>query len=427
MKKLHNVGIIGFGTIGSGVYELLNRNTEIISQRTGLDIKIKTICDLDIKKLPGKNKGIKITRDWRDVVSDDEIETVVEVIGGIEPAKTIIMEAMKKGKKVVTANKKLLAEQGGDIFALQYENNAMLGFEASVGGGIPCILSLRNGLVGNRILSVMGILNGTTNYILTRMRDDGLSIKEALSEAQRFGFAEADPSFDIEGFDAGDKIAILSMLAYNKKIDYNAISIEGISKISELDIRYAKEMGYSIKLLGISKIIDGVLDIRIHPTMLSRLHPLALVRNEFNAIMFETDMAGPVLLHGKGAGSLPTASAIISDIVQIAQKAPAGENNVTPFEEADYMLPENRLSRYYMRLHTQDGPGILSKISGMLGSNNISIASVMQKESNTTHVPLIIMTHKVTEANMLKAVKEINKFEFINGKVILIRVEDYSS
>ena len=300
----------------------------------------------------------------------------------------------------------------------------MIGFEASVGGGIPCIQALRYGLVGNRIRSVTGILNGTTNYILSMMDEENLSFKEALKDAQKKGFAEVDPTFDIEGYDAGHKISLLAMLAYNKKVDFSTIPIDGITKINKVDITYAKNMGYVIKLLGIAKYVDGAIDIRVHPTMLHQKHPLASVRDEYNAVMFDGDMTDPVILYGKGAGSNPTASAIISDIVRIADKEENSKYLMKIDEEAQCLAPGERLSRYYIRIQTEDRPGILSKISGCLGDHTISISSVLQKESHEQYVPLIIMTHKAKEDSVSLAVKEIENFSFVKDEVIIIRVED---
>ncbi len=420
--KMVNIGLVGFGTVGSGLYHLIAQNGALMGARAGLDVRIRTVCDLDTDRVKSATTGVTVTKDYREILANPEIDVVVELIGGIEPAKTIILEALRAGKHAVTANKKLLAEAGDEIFALAAKGPARLGFEAAVGGGIPCILALRQGLVGNRVQSVMGILNGTTNYILTRMREEHLSFETALADAQRKGFAEADPTFDIEGYDAGHKISILAMLAYGKKIDYRSLSIEGITKINALDMEYAREMGYVIKLLGIAKLVDGNVDIRVHPTMLPLRHPLASVQNEFNAVMFTSDMTGPVTLHGKGAGSHPTASAVASDIVEIARGS--GGDPIRFPESADYVKPEDRLSRYYMRVHTEDKPGILSSIAGVLANHAISIASVIQKESETKHVPLIIMTHRVVESGMLQAAREIGAFEFVEGGATLIRVED---
>ncbi|MCU0821004.1 MAG: homoserine dehydrogenase, partial [Spirochaetes bacterium] len=336
----------------------------------------------------------------------------------------IITEALKRGKHVVTANKKLLAEEGEDILKTAAAGDVRLGFEASVCGGIPCIQALRTGLVGNRINSVMGILNGTTNYILTKMHDLGLPFDEILRDAQKKGFAEADPTFDVEGFDAGHKIAILSRLAFGKKIDYKKIPIEGITKIREHDINYAKEMGYVIKLLGIGKLVGDEIDVRVHPAMLPVTHPLASVRNEFNAVMFSGDMTGPVTMYGRGAGSYPTASAVVSDIIQIAGKGSHTGKDLAASSGTKYIPPERRKSMYYLRFNSEDRPGILSKVAGVLAEHNISIATVIQRAKNTRYVPLVITTHEANEDGMLKSVNIINNFDFIDGKVTLIRVED---
>jgi homoserine dehydrogenase len=323
MKSI-NVGIIGFGTIGRAVFDVLNRNGDIISSRTGATIKTVAVCDNRKEILQGVGPGVKTTDSWGDITADPSIDVVVELIGGINPAKDIILAALGSGKSVVTANKKLLAEAGADIFTAAENSKGSLKFEAAVGGGIPCLLALGTGLVADRVKSIMGILNGTTNYILTQMEEKGLPFDAALSEAQSKGFAEADPTFDIEGYDAGHKIALLAMLAYNKRIDFKKIDIEGITHISDMDISCARDMGYVIRLLGIARMTEKGLDISVHPTMVPSLHPLASVRNEFNAIMYDTDMTDPITLYGKGAGGNPTASAVISDIVQIMEQGRAG-------------------------------------------------------------------------------------------------------
>ncbi len=424
MKKIVNIGIIGFGTVGEGVYQLIRNNAQTIALRSGVDLKVKTICDLNASEIKSRITETSVTDKWKDITGDSEIDIVVEAIGGINPAKEIIIDALRKGKNVATANKKLLAEDGASILEAIVETGNSIGFEAAVGGGIPCILALKKGMVGNHIKSIVGILNGTTNYILTRMEDDGISFQSALKDAQKKGFAETDPTFDIEGFDAGHKISILAMLSYGKAIDFKTVPIEGISSISPFDITHAKDMGYIIKLLGIAKFIDNTLDIRVHPTMIPEDHPLASVRNEFNSIMFDGDMTGAIILNGRGAGSLPTASAIVSDIVQLSTK---NEYHGILTGNAALMSPDERVSRYYLRLQTEDSPGILSQISGVLGVHNISIASVMQKEVNEGFVPLIIVTHDAVESNMLTCIKEIEKFSFIKEKVIMIRVEDFKN
>ena len=426
MKKV-KIGLIGFGTIGKGVYDLLEKNSEIIKERSGFKFEIKSICDLNTNIIKEVTKKVNITDNWEDIINDKDIDLVIELIGGIEPAKTILINSLKNGKNVVTANKKLLAEEGDEIFMIANSVEQSIGFEAAVGGGIPCILSLKHGLVGNNIKSIHGILNGTTNYILTQMKETGANFDDMLKEAQKKGFAEADPTFDIEGYDAGHKIALLAMLAFNKKIDYKSIPIEGITKITDLDISYAENMGYVIKLLGIAKLIDNKLDIRVHPTMLSAKNPIAHIRNEFNAVMYDGDMTDPLLLYGKGAGSYPTASAVISDAVQLFEKIPINNTSFVTSGDAEYLKPEDRITRYYIRLITLDKPGILSKLTGVLGKNNISIATVIQKEAHEEQVPLIIMTHKAKESDMLQSINEIQNFDFIKKEIMLMRVEDSSN
>lgn len=424
MEKSVKIGLIGFGTVGSGVYNLLKNNGNIILDRTGVKAEIKTICDLRLDDIRDKVENINLTSNWKDLLEDDEIDTVVELIGGIEPAKTMIIESLKAGKNVVTANKKLLAESGSEIFDLTSKSNVKLGFEASVGGGIPCLEALKSGLVGNRINYVMGILNGTTNYILTKMEEEGLSFETALSQAQEAGFAEADPTFDVEGYDAGHKITLLSMLSFNERFKYQSVDIEGITKLESIDTAYARSMGYAVKLLGIAKNMGEETDIRVHPTMIKEEHPLASVRNEFNAVMFDTDMTGPVILYGKGAGSLPTASAVVSDIIEIAQKNTVIESAITMKKEGKVYNSDNRKSRYYLRMYTEDHPGILEKISGAFAKENVSISTLVQEEEDGDSAVLLLVTHEVSEKGLKAAVESINNFNFIKKDVVIIRIED---
>lgn len=423
MRKV-KIGIIGFGTVGRGVYDIIMNNGDVLTNRTEIEFSIKTICDLNVDYIKSEAKGIAVTDKWEDVAEDPDIEIILELIGGIHPAKEIIMRSLENGKSVVTANKKLLAEDGDDIFDLQNRSNAKLGFEASVGGGIPCILSLRSGLVANRIRSVMGILNGTTNYILTKMEEEGVSFGEALTEAQEKGFAEADPTFDIMGHDAGHKISLLSMIAFNRRIDFDRINIEGITRLTPQDIENARTMGYVVKLLGIAKIVNDRLDIRVHPTMISEKSPLASVRMENNAVMFHTDRTDPIVLTGKGAGSQPTASAVISDVVQIAERSEIYERAVMRYGDAEYVTPDERFSRYYMRIHTEDRPGILAQIARVLGDNKISISSVMQHEDGGDIIPLIITTSRCSESAMNRALRELDGFDFIKDEIMIIPLED---
>lgn len=421
MKDTIKIGLVGFGTVGKGVYNVISENSEIIKERTGLKAEISMICDLRVEEVSkAVSSSVTVTADWKEIIGNPEVDTIVELIGGIEPAKTIILEALKAGKHVVTANKKLLAEAGEEIFRLVTNSSTKLGFEAAVGGGIPCIDALKDGLVANQVQSVMGILNGTTNYILTQMEEEGLSFEEALAEAQAEGFAEVDPTFDIEGNDAGHKITLLAMLAFNQNVDYHNIDIEGITRIKTMDIDFARSMGYAVKLLGIANRVGDELDVRVLPTMISENHQLASVNREFNAVVFDSDMTGEVLLYGKGAGSNPTASAVVSDIVQIARREGVTESAITTQGNAKILPPSKREGRFYLRMFTEDHSGILEKVAHSFASNDVSIASLMQIEGDDDSVPLLFVTHQAVEENILKAIKEINDYDFIKEPVVMM-------
>ncbi len=422
--KTIRAGLIGFGTVGSGVYHVLNQNQHLLKKRKAVEVQLAALCDLDTDRVRRETGMDQVTDRWKDLIEDTSIDVIVELIGGIEPARTIIIEALKNGKHVVTANKKLLAEAGQDIFDTEQQVGCRLAYEAAIGGGVPCVLALRDGLVANNINSVVGILNGTTNYILTLMEDEQIPFEDALRDAQEKGFAEADPTFDIEGLDAGHKIALLARLAYGKRIDYKKIPIEGITGITQEDIHNATEMGYVIKLLGIARAQDEDIDIRVHPALLDKNDYLASVRDEFNAILYDCDMTDPIILYGKGAGRNPTASAVVSDILSIASGYGSEPEARDVTEEANYITGEQRMLRYYIRILTEDRPGILSKISGVLGEHGISISSVIQHEIDDKIVPLIIMTHKARESDMFRARDRIETFEFVHESIVIIRVED---
>lgn len=429
MKQQINIGLIGFGTVGSGLFELLEKNATLIEKRSGVCARVTAVCDKRLEYVKQRVPSeVRVSDDWKQLVEDPQIDTIVELIGGIEPAKSIISAALSAGKNVVTANKKLLAESGEDLFALADRKAGKLSFEAAVGGGIPCLESLKNGMVGNNLECVMSILNGTTNYILTKMEQEGLSFDTALQQAQEKGFAEVDPTFDIEGYDAGHKICLLAMIAFNKRVRYRDIGIEGITRLSADDFRFARSLGYAIKLLGIArKTASGEIDVRVHPTMIPLDHQLARVDHEFNAVLYEGDMTGPVLLYGRGAGSLPTASAVVSDIVQMAVKSGVPEAAISLGDEALLLHPYKRMLRYYFRLHTEDRTGILEKIAGAFAENNISIASMEQpnlKKSAGAPVTIFFLTHNALEEGVVKSVEKINSFDFVKEPVLFIRVED---
>lgn len=429
-----NVGIIGFGTVGKGTVKVLLNNKEIISERLGAEIKIKKIADLDITASRGiEIKKELLTKDALQVINDPEIDIVAELIGGYSPAKEFILKALKNKKRVVTANKALLALEGYEIFKCAQENNMSVGFEASVAGGIPIIKAIKEGLVANHIQSIYGIINGTSNYILTKMTDEGKEFSEVLKKAQEMGFAEADPTFDIEGIDTSHKIAILATLAYGTRVNLKEVYTEGITKVSPLDIKYAMELGYKIKLLAIAKDVNGEIDVRVHPTMVSLSNPLSTVGGVFNAIRVTGDAVGETIFYGRGAGELPTASAVVADIVEISRDILTGSKNRVPLlsfqpdcikDKKIRKISKGR-SRFYFRFSVIDQPGVLSKISGILGDNNISIASVIQKERKEgEEVSVVIMAHEALEKDVEKALNLTNKLPVVLKDTVLIRVEE---
>jgi homoserine dehydrogenase len=428
-----NVGIIGFGTVGTGTAKILFENKDIISQRTGFDINLKKIADLDIKK----TRGIKLpegilTVNVDKILNDPEINIVIELIGGIHPAKELILKAIRNKKHVVTANKALIATHGNEILAEAEKHGVEVGFEASVAGGIPIIKVIKEGLVANRILAVYGIINGTSNYILTKMTDEGIGFSDALKEAQRLGYAEANPTYDIEGIDSAHKLAILASLAYNIPLSFNDVYKEGITRITSQDIGFAGELGYKIKLLAIAKASDNKVELRVHPTMVPKDYLISKVDGVFNAIYVQGDAVGDTLYYGRGAGDMPTGSAVVSDVVDIGKKIVRSQESGVRSKKA-VLIPRSRLkvkgiedieAMYYFRFTAFDKPGVLSSISGVLGSYNISITSVIQKgRSLGEAVPLIVLTHTAKEKDVIKAVAEIDRLSVVADKTLYIRVE----
>ena len=425
-----SAGIIGFGTVGTGTARILIDNADVIAGRLGFALSLKRIADIDIKR----DRGIRLpegilTTDAEAVLNDPEIDIVVELIGGIHPAKDFILKAIRNRKHVVTANKALLATEGNDLFGEAEKYGVEVGFEASVAGGIPIIKIMREGLVANRILNVYGIINGTSNYILTRMTDEGIEFSEALREAQRLGYAEADPTYDIEGIDAANKLTILASLAYNIPLSYNSVYKEGISAVTPQDIQFASELGYKIKLLAIAKAVDGEVELRVHPTMTPKDYLISKVDGVFNAIYVEGDAVGATLYYGRGAGDMPTGSAIVGDIADIARGIRAKAVGRMPVIRTSpsalkIRKMEEMESRYYFRFSALDKPGVLSRISGVLGENDISIASVIQKGRRVGGaVPLVVLTHVAREKNILAAINKIDAMPIVTGKTRFIRVE----
>jgi len=433
MKKV-NIGLIGLGNIGTGVVKLLQQNEELITSKLGAKIVLKKIADINITSPRGVEIPARLmTTEARDILNDPEIPIVVELMGGYEPARTFVLEAIKKGKHVVTANKALLATHGNEIFPAAQKRGVDVGFEASVGGTIPIIKTLKESLVANHIQSIVGIMNGTCNFILTKMTDEGKPFDVVLKEAQQLGFAEADPTFDIEGIDTSHKMAIILSLAYGKKVNLKDIYLEGITKISGEDIAFARELGYRIKLLAIGRLKGAHVEARIHPTMISSGHLLANVNRNYNAFHLVGDASGPVFLFGQGAGMMPTASAVFSDILDCARnllkgvsgRVPLRSINETGMGDIDLIPMDDVETKYYFRFSALDRPGVLSKISGILGEHHISIATVIQKtREEASAVPVVMTTYKAKEKNVRQALKKIDKLDILRGKTILIRIED---
>jgi homoserine dehydrogenase len=433
MKKI-SLGLIGFGTIGTGLVKLLQENGEIIAGRLGAKIDLKRIADIDIRRSRGiPMDNALLTTDAGDILNDPGIDIVVELIGGYEPARTFILAALSQGKHVVTANKALLATHGDEIFQSAVRHGVNIGFEASIGGTIPIIKTVKESLIANRILSISAIMNGTANFILTKMTDERKAFAVVLKEAQILGFAEADPAYDVEGIDAAHKLAILLSLAYGKKVRLEDLYREGITKISEQDIEFAHELGYRIKLLAIAIQRDQEVEARLHPTMIPFDHLLANVNGNFNAFHIIGDAADSVFLYGQGAGMMPTASAVVSDIVDIARDVLKGISGRIPprvlheeIIEDIRLLPFDQIrTNYYFRFSAVDRPGVLSRISGILGENNISIAAVIQKgRKQGGAVPVVMTTYKARELDVRRAMEDIDRLDVVMGKTMLIRIED---
>jgi len=429
------VGMVGFGTVGAGVAKILLDNAALIRRRVGVPVELVRIADLDTTR----DRGVLLppgvlTADLRQVLDDPSIDIVLELIGGYDAAKRLILEAVAKGKQVVTANKALLAVHGEEIFEAASRRRVDLGFEASVGGGIPVIRALTQGLAGNTLLSMYGIINGTSNFILSRMTREGQRFDTVLADAQKAGYAEADPTFDVAGIDSAHKLTIMVTLAYGSPVNFKEIFTEGITHLTPLDIAYAHEFGYTIKLLGIAKLHENDVEARVHPTMIPSDSPVAGVDGVYNAIQLVGDAVGDIVLYGQGAGSLPTGSAVVSDVIDIARNLLSGASGRVPAAsfQQDQRRPlrirpmEEITSLYYLRFMVVDRPGVLSQIAGVLGTHGISISSVIQKgrkEGQT--VPVVIMTHAAREREVQTALQDINRMSFISEPTTLIRVEGH--
>lgn len=425
-KNEINIGLIGFGTIGAGVVEIFNKNQDMLSKKCGKPVNLKKVADLDITTDRGvKVKQDLLTTDVNDVLENDDIDIVIELVGGYEPAKTFILKAMQNGKHVVSANKALIAKHWEELMKTAVKNNVRFCFEASVGGGIPVLQPLNECLAANRFEAIYGIMNGTANYILTKMTEEGSAFEDVLKEAQEKGYAEADPTFDIEGHDTAQKLIVLTKLGFGEYVPQEKFHVEGITKVTPEDIEFANnELDYVIKLLGIAKQTDEGLEIRVHPTFLPKDHLLASVNDVFNAIYLVGDFVGPVLLYGQGAGRMATASAVVGDCLDIIFT----EGKKISYGPVDSQVKSIKnisdvISKYYISLKAFDKPGVLKNITETLNKNGISVESITQKTSSENEaVPIVIVTHETNEENIQKAIKTLNKLEDVEKESNLIRI-----
>ena len=434
MKPI-NVGLLGIGTVGGGTYTVLKRNAEEIARRAGRPIQIVAVADKDLelaRKVTGE--ACRLSDDAFSIVSDPEVDVVVELIGGYGVAKDLVLKAIENGKHVVTANKALLANYGNEIFAAAQKKGVTVAFEAAVAGGIPIIKALREGLTANRIEWIAGIINGTTNFILSEMRDKGLAFDVVLKEAQRLGYAEADPTFDVDGVDAAHKLTIMSAIAFGNPMNFAKAHIEGISKLEAADIKYAEQLGYRIKLLGITKRTSEGVELRVHPTLIPTRRLIANVEGAMNAVLVKGDAVGPTLYYGKGAGAEPTASAVIADLVDVTRMHSADPEHRVPHLafQPDAMadlpiLPMSEvITSYYLRMRVEDKPGVLADITRILADQQISIDAMIQREPDEgeEQTDIIILTHKTREKNADAAIAKIESLVVVKGKITRLRLEE---
>jgi homoserine dehydrogenase len=433
------VGLLGIGTVGGGVYRVLRRNQEEIRRRAGRGIEITMVADLDTERARAiVGEGVQVVNDARQVIGSPDIDIVVELIGGYGVAKTLMLEAIAAGKHVVTANKALLAVHGTEIFEAASRKGVMVAFEAAVAGGIPIIKALREGLTANRIEWVAGIINGTTNYILSEMRDKGLAFDVALKEAQRLGYAEADPTFDIEGIDAAHKAAIMSAIAFGTPVQFDKAYVEGITRLEPIDIRYAEQLGYRIKLLGITRRRDDGVELRVHPTLVPAQRLIANVEGAMNAVVVHGDAVGTTLYYGKGAGSEPTASAVIADLVDVTRLATSDPQHRVPYlafqpgqmRDVAVLPMDEVVTSYYLRLRVADQPGVLAQVTGLLAGAGVSIDAVLQREADqvggegATSTDLIILTHDTREGTMNAVLAQMQGLPSVLEPITRIRKEE---
>lgn len=425
--KVHKIALLGLGTVGMGVYKLVEeRQKDEFYYKTGTRVEIKKILVRNLaKKRPQLAPKVILTDQWSDILNDEEIDIIVEVMGGIEPARSYILEALNAKKNVVTANKDLLAEHGKELFDTAKANKRDLLFEASVAGAIPIIRPLKQCLAGNNIDEIMGIVNGTTNYILTKMTSEGMDFAEALAKATELGYAEADPTADIEGYDAARKVAILASIAFHSRVVLANVYVEGITAISAHDIRYATEAGYTMKLIGVAKNTKDGIEARVHPMLIPSSHPLAAVNDSFNAIFVHADAAGEVMFYGRGAGELPTASAVVGDIIDVTRNiefSSLGRISCSCYKNLPIKNIEQIESMYFLRIECQDEPGVLARIAKVFGDNQVSISQFIQKDAIDGIAELVIITHKVFECDIRKSVAELGDLDIVHKVSSIIRV-----
>lgn len=423
MKKI-KIGLLGLGTVGTGVYKLIGRRADSMEKTIGAELEIKKILVHNMNK---KREGIDpslLTDDWREIVEDDEIQIVVEVMGGMEPAKTIILEALRAGKNVVSANKDLIAEEGRILLDTAQENGKDFLFEAAVAGGIPIIRPLKQCLAANEISDVLGIVNGTTNYILTKMFEDGMEFEDALRQAQELGYAEADPTADVEGLDAGRKVAIMASIAFHSRVVFSDVYTEGITKITAADIEYAREFDSVIKLLGVARSTETGIEVGVYPMMIGKDHPLASVRDSFNAVFIHGDAVDDAMFYGRGAGEMPTASAVVGDVIDAARDLTygcTGRISCTCYRQIpvkDFGEVENK---FFLRMQVKNRPGVLAQIACVFGEHNVSIARVVQKNARKDQAELVIVTENVKEKHMKNALGELGGMDSISEISSVIR------
>lgn len=424
-QAVRKIALLGMGTVGGGVYEIIEKQKEEMPFKIGAALEVVKVLVRNKAKYADRIPAEKLTDVWEDVIGDDSIDIVVEVMGGIEPARTYIKAALEKGKHVVTANKDLMAMHGHELLELAGEHHCDLLFEAAVAGGIPIIRPLKQCLAGNHITEIMGIINGTTNFILTKMKEDGMDFGEALQLATDLGYAEADPTADIEGYDAGRKLAIMASIAFHTSVTFDDVFTEGITKITAKDMRYAKEMGCSIKLLGIAKNTETGIEVKVHPTMIPENHPLAAVNDSFNAVFVHGDAVDDAMFYGRGAGALPTGSAVVGDIMDVARNMLFhcnGRIGCSCYKNLPIKQIGDTTSRYYIRMRLEDRAGTLAAMAGVFAENDASIAILLQKETIENDAEIVVVTHEVAEKKFMDAIKKFSSMEMVKEISSIIRV-----